>query len=64
MNLIISTLKKYPNKNISQVARILRVDESVVSLAQRDYLKPFLKRNSPLWNSQSYGKGSKAEKGF
>ncbi|GEM_PF-2794009 len=44
MEAIIKALKKYPNKDVYQIARLLKVETLDVSHAQHDYLKGFRKR--------------------
>lgn len=50
---IIASLKKYPRLNLREVAKIMNLDVEVVAQAQRDYLKPYIKRNSPLWGDDN-----------
>lgn len=52
MNYIIQTLKKYPNRNINQISLMLNISPLEVAEVQREYYKPFLKRDSPLWGSK------------
>lgn len=44
MNAIIKTLKKYPYKDIYQIARLLKIEPFEVSGAQHEYLKRFRKK--------------------
>ncbi|MCS4164410.1 hypothetical protein [Sphingobacterium sp. BIGb0116] len=43
MEAIIKALKKYPNKDVYKIARLLKVDTMDVSHAQHEYLKRFRK---------------------
>lgn len=56
MNLIITTLKQFPELNIRGVAALLRVSETVVAEAQRNYYKKFIPVKSELWDLPNYGK--------
>lgn len=43
MEAIIKTLKKFPNRDIFQIARLLKIEPLDVSHAQHEYLKRFRK---------------------
>lgn len=45
MNAIIKALKKYPYRDIYQVARLLKIEPLEVSNAQHEYLKKFRKKS-------------------
>ncbi|TDO21928.1 hypothetical protein CLV32_3036 [Pedobacter duraquae] len=55
---IINTLAKYPEKNITQVARIMGLTTDQVARAQHDHLKIKMAkfRCSPMWNKKQYNK--------
>lgn len=50
--LIIKTLKKYPEFNISQIAELLDVTPMEVGEAQRTHLRRFIPRESPMWGDE------------
>lgn len=52
MEKIINKLKEYPQLSINRIALILNMSADEVGLAQREYYKPFLKRNSDKWGDR------------
>jgi len=57
-NKIISTLAKYPDKNLFQVSKILGITSMQVSEAQHEHLKVKMAkyRCSPMWDKKAYNK--------
>lgn len=49
---IIQTLKKFPNKSISQIANYLKIDYADVTTAQKETLKN-IPRNSKMWGENN-----------
>lgn len=51
----IQVLKDNPNLQLSQIALRLGIDVSELGRIQREYYKPFLKRDSKLWGKDGEG---------
>lgn len=51
----IQVLKDNPNLQLSQIALRLGIEVSELGKIQREYYKPFLKRDSKLWGKDGEG---------
>ena len=49
-------LNQYPDLNINQVAVKYGIDYVALRDAQLEFLRNNLKRDSPLWDKQGFGK--------
>lgn len=48
----IQVLKDNPHLTLSMIGKRIGVDASILGELQREYYKPFLKRDSPLWGKE------------